>query len=137
LPGGTSLDWALPAGDYQWSFSSELGDASCSRQGELLVCADERCWQWATASPMALPRALHAAVRLLDGRVLVAGGGPPEIFDPTTGAWTATGALDGAFEMARGVVLADGRVLLTGSTPSDPVSAAITTRPPTAGGQPR
>ena len=125
LPGGTSLDWALPAGDYQWSFSSELGDASCSRQGELLVCADERCWQWATASPMALPRALHAAVQLLDGRVLVAGGGPPEIFDPTTGAWTATGALDGAFEMARGVVLADGRVLLTGSTPSDPVSAAI------------
>ena len=28
---------ALPAGNYQWTFSVELGDASCSRQGELLV----------------------------------------------------------------------------------------------------
>jgi hypothetical protein len=125
LPGGTSVDWALPAGDYEWTFSGELGDASCTRQGELLVCADDRCWQWAAGEPMVVPRALHAAVRLDDGRVLVAGGGQPEIFDPATGGWTPTGALDGAFEMARGVVLDDGRVLLVGSTQSDPVSAAI------------
>ena len=125
LPGGTSVDWALPAGDYQWTFSGELGDASCSRQGELLVCADERCFQWAAGQPMAVPRVLHAAVRLLDGRVLAAGGGQPEILDPATGGWTATGPLDGAFEMARGVVLDDGRVLLVGSTPSNPVNAAI------------
>ena len=46
LPGGASVEWALPAGDYDWSFDGQLGDASCSRQGELLVCADQRCWQW-------------------------------------------------------------------------------------------
>jgi M6 family metalloprotease-like protein len=125
VAGGTSIDLALPAGNHQWSFSNQLGDASCERQGELLVCVDERCWQWADVQPMAVPRALHAAVRLDDGRVLVAGGGQPEIFDPVTGAWIATGPLDGDFAMARGVLLADGRVLLTGSTPSDPVNAAI------------
>jgi hypothetical protein len=125
LPGGVSVDWALPAGDYGWSFDGQLGDASCTRQGELLVCADERCWQWAAGEAMVVLRALHAAVRLDDGRVLVAGGGQPETYDPATGGWTPTGPLDGAFGMARGVVLDDGRVLLTGSTPSDPVSAAI------------
>jgi M6 family metalloprotease-like protein len=125
LPGAASAAVALPAGDYQWTFTVELGDASCSRQGEVLVCADARCFQWAAGAPMAVPRALHAAVRLHDGRVLLAGGGQPEIYDPATGGWTATGPLDGAFEMARGIVLDDGRVLLTGSTPSDPVNAAI------------
>ena len=125
LPGAASAAVALPAGDYQWTFSVELGDAACSRQGELLVCADARCFQWSAGAPMAVPRALHAAVRLHDGRVLLAGGGQPEVYDPATGGWTATGPLDGAFEMARGVVLDDGRVLLAGSTPSDPINAAI------------
>ncbi|HPA81718.1 MAG TPA: M6 family metalloprotease domain-containing protein, partial [Thermoanaerobaculales bacterium] len=125
LPGAASIDWALPAGSYQWSFAAELGDAACTREGELLVCADERCWQWAATQPMAVPRALHAAVRLRDGRVLVAGGGQPQIYDPAGGGWTPTGVLEGGFGMARAVVLDDGRVLLTGSTPADPVNAAI------------
>ena len=67
----------------------------------------------------------HTATLLADGRVLVAGGGgdytdtqflaSAEIFDPTTGTFTATGidALRRAPTTAANL-LADGRVLVTG-----------------------
>ena len=125
-PGEIDVELALPSGSIAWRFSAELGDAECGHAGELLVCTDERCRQWRAESPMSGPRALHGAVVLHDGRVLLAGGGGrPEIFEPATREWAPTGELDGAFAMARGVLLTDGRVLLIGSTPSDPVNAAI------------
>jgi hypothetical protein len=123
--GEADVELALPAGTVEWRFFGELGDAECDRHGVLLVCADERCRQWAAGPPMSVPRVLHAAVRLGDGRVLVAGGGPPEIYDPVSGSWTPTGPLDLAPEMARAVVLDDGRVLLVGSASPDPINAAI------------
>jgi Galactose oxidase, central domain len=45
---------------------------------------------------MIVGRSGHTATRLLDGRVLVAGGDPSgttaELYDPTTGTWSRTGS---------------------------------------------
>ena len=69
-------------------------------------------------------RADHSAVRLLDGRVLVAGGATlghvplaaAEIFDPHTGQWTLTGDMTSPHSEIElvGVLLRDGKVLVTG-----------------------
>jgi Kelch motif len=81
--------------------------------------------QWSLVAPMSTPRYAQASVRLLDGRVLVAGGWPSlaaaatslpstELFDPATGAWSSAGAMSagrGAFGL---VLLPDGRALAAG-----------------------
>ncbi|MDP2480959.1 MAG: kelch repeat-containing protein [Candidatus Palauibacterales bacterium] len=73
------------------------------------------------AAPMHVPRASHAAARLPDGRVLVAGGwdgsGPTataEVYDPRTDAWTRVGDMTTARASGIAVPLADGRVLVAG-----------------------
>jgi hypothetical protein len=50
--------------------------------------------------PMVIPREYHTATHLMDGRVLIAGGGvghqlvaQSELFDPSTGSAQITGAL--------------------------------------------
>ena len=69
------------------------------------------------------PREFHTATRLLDGRVLLAGGlgqagdvhpvlDSAEIYDPATNAWTPTGSLNLARYFHQAVLLADGRVLV-------------------------
>jgi len=113
-------------GSYQWSLQTALGDASCERRGEVLVCDDERCWKWRRDTSMGSERVMHAAVVLADGRVLVAGGNrTPEIYDPVCRRWSRTGPIAGRFYFAHGVLLDDGRVLIVGSTPDDPVNAEL------------
>jgi M6 family metalloprotease-like protein len=113
-------------GSYEWSLQTELGDATCGARGTLLVCSDLRCWQWQQVVSMGAGRAMHAAVALEDGRVLVAGGGADaEMFDPVTLTWSPTSPMVGAFVSAVGARLNDGRVLVTGSSPGDPVNAAL------------
>lgn len=78
-------------------------------------------------------RAGHMAVRLDDGRVLVASGNLSdfsldlvmtqpivelETWDPASGSWSPAGALDDA--PADMVLLADGRVAIAGRLPDDP-----------------
>lgn len=76
---------------------------------------------------MTLPRAGHTATRLPDGTVLITGGyhsQPPlgelgttataEIFDPSSTAFTSTGNMTTERGDHAAVLLADGRVLLTG-----------------------
>jgi hypothetical protein len=75
---------------------------------------------------MRTARSSHAdafsATYLPDGRVLVAGGvdinsktlASAEIYDPTTGKWSATGSMTTPRGSPRAVRLADGRVLVLG-----------------------
>ncbi len=75
-----------------------------------------------------------AATRLLDGRVLVTGGGDPvaELYDLATGSWTKTAPLSRRHSQHMATLLADGRVLVAGGTEGDtPVAGEI--YDPTAG----
>jgi len=80
---------------------------------------------WTLTGSMSTAREDPTAVRLLDGRVLVAGGDSSEdvprftsaeIFDPHTGQWTATGDMTAGRSETEyaGVLLRDGRVLIPG-----------------------
>lgn len=77
---------------------------------------------WTRTGNLSVNRSSAIAVRLADGRVLVAGGGDrcgsvrkaAEIFDPATGVWTRTGDMNVARQALAGVLLRDGRVLVAG-----------------------
>ena len=76
---------------------------------------------WSLTGSMATERYGHTATRLLDGRVLVAGGanstgllGSSEIYDPVSMTWSATGSLSTARTYAAATRLLDGRVLVIG-----------------------
>ena len=92
---------------------------------------DPQTGTWSPTAPMATRRALHAAALLPDGRVMVAGGrtcaSPPpaacnftfvtptiELFDPSTGTWSAGGVLNAPRHTTAAAVLADGKVLVPG-----------------------
>src|SRR6266571_445417 len=70
---------------------------------------------------MAAARSSHVAVRLLDGRVLVAGGinamtrlATAELFDPATGAWSSVADMNFPRLGHAAVLLGNGRVLVIG-----------------------
>jgi Galactose oxidase, central domain len=81
---------------------------------------------------MTSPRFAHTATLLQNGKVLIAGGSPSlgdlsggddtddlptaEIFDPTTGTFTATGTMSNRRSEHAATLLANGKVLLTGGT---------------------
>ena len=77
---------------------------------------------WTELAPMAEKRANHTATTLLDGRVLVTGGGKTdgpylkvtEIYDPATGAWTLGAPLTKGRAFHTATLLDDGRVLVVG-----------------------
>ena len=79
--------------------------------------------KWTMTGDMKVPRSPDNAVRLQDGRVLVMGGGPSdtpdewsaEIYDPAAGTWSLTSPMNAAYG-ASSVLLADGRVLVTGGS---------------------
>jgi PKD repeat protein len=74
---------------------------------------------------MVAGRSDHIAVRLLDGRILVAGGrtdgrtglATAELYNPATGTWTATGSMTTGRFAHTAVLLSDGRVLVAGGVP--------------------
>lgn len=71
------------------------------------------------AAPMASARSGHRCTLLEDGRVLVSGGSSEsaaEVFDPTTGAWTAAGGDAWRARLHTATLLPLGRVLLAGGT---------------------
>ncbi|WP_166664435.1 Kelch repeat-containing protein [Actinophytocola oryzae] len=83
---------------------------------------------WTATGSMTDARTDHRAVLLDDGRVLVVGGLLPtddsaaaltgcELYDPATGAWTATGDLRQPRAGHQAVLLFDHRVLVTGGDP--------------------
>jgi len=80
-----------------------------------------------TCTQMHAQRAIHSATRLADGRVLIAGGmvhnhavlTTAELYDPTTGAFIATGAMPAERMSHSATLLKDGRVLLAGGYSGD------------------
>jgi hypothetical protein len=96
---------------------------------------------WIATGTMGTPRFEHAAVRLLDGRVLVVGccgGGSDasvevttsaELYDPHSGTWSATGSLANGLRanvVGRATLLRDGRVLaLVAGDADDEVGAEV------------
>jgi len=84
LVAGGSIGTALPTGAYYYLSSAQLLDPKAGR--------------WEETGSMKSARIGHVAVRLKDGRVLVAGGqgekgkelNSAEIYDPQTGKWTET-----------------------------------------------
>ncbi|MEO8681553.1 MAG: kelch repeat-containing protein, partial [Vicinamibacterales bacterium] len=83
-------------------------------------------WSPGPSSASSHPQ-LPAAVRLLDGRILIAGGredsgitiASADIYNPSTNSWTATGAMGRSRVGHTLTLLADGRVLAAGGYSSD------------------
>jgi hypothetical protein len=87
---------------------------------------------------MTAPRAAHTAILLPDGRVLIEGGSSSlgenvpyltttEVYDPSTGTFTATSDMLHGHECGQAHVLNNGKVLLSGGSPvpSHPVPVPI------------
>jgi len=78
---------------------------------------DPATGKWSLTGSMGSIGDGHAAVRLQDGKVLVAGGfnddtlASAQLYDPATGTWSATGPLHAARFWHSMTVLQDGRVL--------------------------
>ncbi len=77
---------------------------------------EDRGGGWILTGSMALPRLLHTATLLDDGRVLVAGGFnvTSELYNPETKTWSATGNNLGTHRGHTATKLQDGRVLIAG-----------------------
>jgi len=90
---------------------------------------------WSNINPLATRREYHTATLLRTGKVLVVGGygaagsggfgaaGPQalnsaELYDPSTGNWTATGSLTTARWFHTATLLSNGKVLVAGGTDS-------------------
>jgi galactose oxidase-like protein/Kelch motif protein len=92
---------------------------------------DPQTGQWSPTGNLITPRDSHSAVRLANGKVLVAGGmrkpaagiayrdrflTSVEIYDPATGAWSAAGNLSLHRTGHTATLLADGTVLVVGGS---------------------
>jgi len=96
---------------------------------------DPATGQWSQTGSPSTPRSNHIAVRLANGKVLIASGnGSPfsnilnsaEIYDPDTGNWSPAGSLGVPRQSPRAMLLADGRVLVTGGLVVTATTASFT-----------
>jgi len=90
---------------------------------------------WSAAGNLNVPRYLHTATVLANGKVLVAGGcssvvggvlSSLELFDPGTGGWTRVGNLSEARMSQTATLLPSGQVLFSGGLNAAQVATAST-----------
>ncbi|WNG40330.1 hemolysin [Archangium violaceum] len=117
-PGGTAEVWAV-ADDDGTGTGREVEcreDNNAASSTVSLVCESAPTGGWTLTGSLALPRMLHTANLLDDGRVLVAGGFnvTSELYDPVTGTWSATGNTLAPHRGHTATKLLDGRVLIAG-----------------------
>jgi NHL repeat/Kelch motif len=83
--------------------------------------------RWSLAADAPVPMGLGAvAVTLIDGRVLISGGGTvcgdlsasAAVFDPSSNTWSRTAVMGTARQFHVATVLGDGRVLVSGGAPA-------------------
>ena len=85
-----------------------------------IFMADFQAWpdEWTETGELNFGRNSVALVKLTDGKVLAVGGThenvPAEIYDPTTGAWSATATPGGNFLNPGALLLPSGKVLVCG-----------------------
>lgn len=118
LPDGTVLVAGGISGPYERPFNTL---AAAER-------FDPKTKKWTpTRTTMTVPRSMHSATLLSDGRVLVAGGAKPrvrtndvgssnsaELYDPVADTWEPTEPMVDERTSHQAVLLADGRVLAVG-----------------------
>jgi len=95
---------------------------------------DPNTGQWTTTGDMTSPRSEidHATVLLPNGQVLVPGGflapdtpqGSSDVYDPSTGTWSAGGDMSTARAGHAAAHLADGRILVIGGLDAPPGATA-------------
>ena len=138
-----------------WSPTGSLGTgrfaptATLLTNGKVLVaggrlCSSSSCTEfssaelydpdtgnWSATGNLSVPRHAHVAVRLPNGKVLVAGGhngatnwDTAELYDPNTGIWSLTGSLTSARAFATATLLANGKVLVAGGGASNFLNSA-------------
>lgn len=88
---------------------------------------------WSMTDTMSFPRANHIAIRLANGKILVAGGrannvatATAELFDASTGSWSVTGQLNHSRFFHTATLLDNGNVLVTGGLSGDGFSIGKT-----------
>lgn len=118
-----------------------IGRSNGDGSGAVPVLYDALSDTWAVTGPMVANRtSLHAATRLADGRVLVAGGktssspftggtNHAEVYDPLTNTWAATGSMAEVRANHAATLLSDGRAfvvsgVVVGAFPSPPFHSA-------------
>jgi hypothetical protein len=96
---------------------------------------------WSVAAPLARARALHTAILLRDGTVLVAGGvatsvalATAERYDPVADRWASAGSLATARFAHAAAVLPSGAVVIVGGTNSGTPLASVERFDPGASG---
>jgi len=132
IAGGASIRDGL-------TFSDWSGDNGLSLNTTLLVDLNSTGMQVQIGNPMGTSRYGHSAIRLLDGRILVAGGQncvgvagthrysltdltSAEIYDPTTGQWAPAGNLNFSSHARNPRLMADGRVMFAEAEVFDPIT---------------
>jgi len=109
LPSGKVL---ITGGDAAFFFSYYYGNSPLDT-AELY---DPTSGTFSSTGKMAALRSSHTATLLVNGKVLVAGGGnvTGELFDPATGTFTNTGAMTVGRSSHTATLLSSGKVLIVG-----------------------